>query len=479
MEASKDKKSRTVATEKQKLLRAIPQVDEVLQWFSADAEVPVFLVKQAVREELEGLRQNILAGEKIGKNDLVKKKLRGQIHKRLKKKLGPNFRRVINATGVVIHTNLGRSILPASAREALVEAGTRYSNLEFDLETGRRGSRYSLVEQLLCDLTDAEAGLVVNNNAAAVLLVLDTLAKGKEVIVSRGQLVEIGGSFRIPEVMAKSGAKLVEVGATNRTHRKDYEGAITEETSMLLKVHASNFKMVGFTKEVSAEELVELAANYKLLVMEDLGSGCLMDMSRYGLRKEPTVQETVKAGVDVVTFSGDKLLGGPQAGIIVGKKNIIDSIKKNQLNRALRIDKFTLAALETVLRLYYDQETAVAQIPTLSMLTAEPEMLNRRAKRLVRLIKKMLSDKCKVKVSVTGSRVGGGALPEEDLESRAVVLEPLDRTVNELEKSLRHSSLPIIGRIEEDRFILDMRTVGDDEISLIAKVLGQVFSEYK
>jgi len=479
MEASKDKKSRTVATEKQKLLRAIPQVDEVLQWFSVDAEVPVFLVKQAVREELEGLRQNILAGEKIGKNDLVKKKLRGQIHKRLKKKLGPNFRRVINATGVVIHTNLGRSILPASAREALVEAGTRYSNLEFDLETGRRGSRYSLVEQLLCDLTDAEAGLVVNNNAAAVLLVLDTLAKGKEVIVSRGQLVEIGGSFRIPEVMAKSGAKLVEVGATNRTHRKDYEGAITEETSMLLKVHASNFKMVGFTKEVSAEELVELAANYKLLVMEDLGSGCLMDMSRYGLRKEPTVQETLKAGVDVVTFSGDKLLGGPQAGIIVGKKNIIDSIKKNQLNRALRIDKFTLAALETVLRLYYDQETAVAQIPTLSMLTAEPEMLNRRAKRLVRLIKKMLSDKCKVKVSVTGSRVGGGALPEEDLESRAVVLEPLDRTVNELEKSLRHSSLPIIGRIEEDRFILDMRTVGDDEISLIAKVLGQVFSEYK
>jgi len=479
MEASKDKKSRTVATEKQKLLRAIPQVDEVLHWFSADAEVPVFLVKQAVREELEGLRQNILAGEKIGKNDLVKKKLRGQIHKRLKKKLGPNFRRVINATGVVIHTNLGRSILPASAREALVEAGTRYSNLEFDLETGRRGSRYSLVEQLLCDLTDAEAGLVVNNNAAAVLLVLDTLAKGKEVIVSRGQLVEIGGSFRIPEVMAKSGAKLVEVGATNRTHRKDYEGAITEETSMLLKVHASNFKMVGFTKEVSAEELVELAANYKLLVMEDLGSGCLMDMSRYGLRKEPTVQETLKAGVDVVTFSGDKLLGGPQAGIIVGKKNIIDSIKKNQLNRALRIDKFTLAALETVLRLYYDQETAVAQIPTLSMLTAEPEMLNRRAKRLVRLIKKMLSDKCKVKVSVTGSRVGGGALPEEDLESRAVVIEPLDRTVNELEKSLRHSSLPIIGRIEEDRFILDMRTVGDDEISLIAKVLGQVFSEYK
>jgi L-seryl-tRNA(Ser) seleniumtransferase len=475
MEASKDKKHKAAATDKQKLLRAIPQVDEVLQWLTSEAEAPIVLVKQAVREELERVRQNILAGKKTGKSDLTKKKLLEQIHMRLQKKLSPNFKRVINATGVVIHTNLGRSVLPADAREALVEAGTRYSNLEFDLETGKRGSRYSLVEQLLCDLTGAEAGLVVNNNAAAVLLVLDSLAKEKEVIVSRGQLVEIGGSFRIPEVMAKSGARLVEVGATNRTHLKDYESAISEETSMLLKVHASNFKMVGFTKEVSAEELVELAARYKLLVMEDLGSGCLIDMSRYGLRKEPTVQETVKAGVDVVTFSGDKLLGGPQAGIIVGKKQIIETIKKNQLNRALRIDKFTLAALETVLRMYYDQEAAVAKIPTLAMLTVEPETLNRRARRLVRAINKILTGKCKAEVSLTGSRVGGGALPEENLESRAVVLEPLDRTVNELEKSLRLSSLPVIGRIEEDRFILDMRTVGNDEIPLIANIVAQVF----
>jgi L-seryl-tRNA(Ser) seleniumtransferase len=365
--------------------------------------------------------------------------------------------------------------LPDSAREALVVAGTRYSNLEFDLATGKRGSRYSLVEQLLCDLTGAEAGLVVNNNAAAVLLVLDTLAKGREVIVSRGQLVEIGGSFRVPDVMAKSGAKLVEVGATNRTHLKDYEEAITEETAMLLKVHASNFKMVGFTKEVPAEELVELADRYKLLVMEDLGSGCLIDMSRYGLRKEPTVQEMVKAGVDVVTFSGDKLLGGPQAGLIVGKRNIIDCIKRNQLNRALRIDKFTLAALETVLRLYYDKDKAVSSIPTLSMLSATPAIIERRANSLARKAKKMLAGKCNMTVSITGSRVGGGALPEEDLESRAVVLEPLDRTVNELEKNLRRSPLPVIGRIEEDRFILDMRTVGDDEVPIIVNILAQVF----
>ena len=474
MEARKNKKGGTV-TAKQELLRAIPQVDEVLQWFSPETDGSMFLIKQSVREELESLRQSILAGKKRGKNDLAKKRLREQIHKRLQKKLGPNFKRVINATGVVIHTNLGRSILPDSAREALVVAGTRYSNLEFDLATGKRGSRYSLVEQLLCDLTGAEAGLVVNNNAAAVLLVLDTLAKGREVIVSRGQLVEIGGSFRVPDVMAKSGAKLVEVGATNRTHLKDYEGAITEETAMLLKVHASNFKMVGFTKEVPAEELVELAERYKLLVMEDLGSGCLIDMSRYGLRKEPTVQEMVKAGVDVVTFSGDKLLGGPQAGLIVGKRNIIECIKRNQLNRALRIDKFTLAALETVLRLYYDQDKAVSSIPTLSMLSAKPAIIERRAKSLARKAKKMLAGKCNMKVSITGSRVGGGALPEEDLESRAVVLEPLDRTVNELEKNLRHSRLPVIGRIEEDRFILDMRTVGDDEVPIIVNILAHVF----
>jgi L-seryl-tRNA(Ser) seleniumtransferase len=475
MEASRSKKNKAAAPAKQNLLRSIPQVDEVLQWLTDVTDGPMTLVKQSVREELELIRQKILSGEKVTKTALSRKKITAQVHKRLQANLEPNFKRVINATGVVIHTNLGRSILPFSAREALVQAGTRYSNLEFDLETGKRGSRYSLVEKLLCDLTGAEAALVVNNNAAAVLLTLDTFAKDKEVIVSRGQLVEIGGSFRIPDVMAKSGARLVEVGATNRTHLKDYEGAINHETSMLLKVHASNFKIVGFTKEVAAEELVELADKYDLLVMEDLGSGCLIDLSMYGLSKEPTVQETVKAGVDVVTFSGDKLLGGPQAGLIVGKRNIIDRIKANQLNRALRIDKFTLAALETVLRLYYDHETAVANIPTLAMLSASPDVMGRRANRLTRRIKKNLAGKCKISVMTTGSKVGGGALPDEDLESRAVVLEPLDRTVNELEKGLRTSTLPVIGRIEEDRFLLDIRTVGDDEIPLIANTLYKVF----
>jgi L-seryl-tRNA(Ser) seleniumtransferase len=475
MESSKNKKSRTSASNKQNLLRAIPQVDEVLQWMSAISNAPVQLLKQSIREELEILRQNILAGRKIKKTDFSRENLLVLIQKRVQNRMAPNFKRVINATGVVIHTNLGRSLLPQAARDVLVEAATRYSNLEFDLAAGRRGSRYSLVEQLLSDLTGAEAGLVVNNNAAAVLLVLDTLAKGKEVIVSRGQLVEIGGSFRIPEVMAKSGARLVEVGATNRTHLIDYEGAIREETAMLLKVHASNFKMIGFTKEVAAEELVSLAHRHDLLVMEDLGSGCLVDLSRYGLRREPTVQEIVKAGVDVVTFSGDKLLGGPQAGLIVGKYAIIDRIKKNQLNRALRIDKFTLASLETVLRLYYDLETAVANIPTLAMLTASPEIMRKRARGLVRIIKKNLSDKCSITVRETGSRVGGGALPEENLKSWAVVLEPHDRSVNDLERDLRLNSLPVIGRIEDNGYFLDMRTVADDEVPVIGHILLQVF----
>jgi L-seryl-tRNA(Ser) seleniumtransferase len=453
----------------------IPQVDEALGWLSKETDAPTVLVKQSVREVLEKLRQRILAGKKVIKTELSEKKLVPTVLTRLDQKLGPNFKRVINATGVVIHTNLGRSILPASASEALVQAATRYSNLEFDLTTGKRGSRYSLVEQLLCDLTGAEAALVVNNNAAAVLLVLETFAKGREVIASRGQLVEIGGSFRIPEVMAKSGARLVEVGATNRTHLKDYENGITKETAMLLKVHASNFEIVGFTKEVSVEELVELAGQRGLLVMEDLGSGCFIDLSRYGLRKEPTVQEVVKGGVDVVTFSGDKLLGGPQAGLIVGKRKIIDCIKKNQLNRALRIDKFTLAALESVLRLYFDHQTVLQAIPTLAMLTMPLDTIGRRAQRLSRRIKKNLESKCSVRVMATGSMVGGGALPTQALESRAVVLEPLDRSVNDLEKQLRGGAVPVIGRIEEDRYLLDMRTVANDEVVSLANTLLHVF----
>ena len=456
------------------LLRSIPKVDEFLGWVE-QIKAPVRLIKAAVREVLAAEREIILGGQSRRPEDLGREALLAKFSVRLKDKLTPNFRTVINGTGVIIHTNLGRSLLPPEAMQGLVKVGSRYSNLEFDLTTGKRGSRYALVEELLCELTGAEAGLVVNNNAAAVLLALDTLAKGREVVVSRGQLVEIGGSFRIPEVMEKSGAYLREVGATNRTHLRDYERAINEQTSLLLKVHTSNYRIIGFTSEVSLPELVELGRRHGLPVMEDLGSGSLVDLSRFGLEKEPTVPEVVKAGVDVVTFSGDKLLGGPQAGLILGTRDIIGRIKKNPLNRALRIDKFTLAGLEAILRLYCDEEKALSVIPTLAMMGMAPEVIGRRAARLKRRIGKALAGRCGVAVVAAASRVGGGAMPEQDLPSRAVALRPVSMKVTDLEKKLRQASMPVIGRIENEAYLLDMRTVADDEVPLLADVLLEVF----
>lgn len=475
MSAEMDDNGKSSTLGMNELLQSIPKVDDCLRWLSAVSDAPTVLVKNAVREILAEQRATILTGNKVAKSRLAKDAIVPLFLERIAAKLGPNLKTLINATGVVIHTNLGRSLLPLEAVDVLGRVGTRYSNLEFDLATGKRGSRYSLVEELLCELTGAEAALVVNNNAAAVLLVLDTLAKGREVIVSRGQLVEIGGSFRIPEVMEKSGAKLVEVGATNRTHLRDYLNAIRDETALFLKVHASNFKIIGFTSEVAPEELVELAGRYGLAVMEDLGSGSLLDLSRYGLGKEPTVSEVLKAGVDVVTFSGDKLLGGPQAGLILGKRDIVDQIKKNPLNRALRIDKFTLAALEVVLRMYFDEESARQQIPTLNMLTVEPRIIEKRARRLVRRLKKQLLSSCEMTLRKTESRVGGGALPEEPLASWSVVIKPYDISVNSMEEMLRATAVPVIGRIEEDCFLLDMRTVADDEVATLASMLLQVF----
>ncbi|MBU0730666.1 MAG: L-seryl-tRNA(Sec) selenium transferase [Proteobacteria bacterium] len=461
------------------LLRSIPKVDEFLQWVGNPPETPLLLIKKAVREVLDEKRRAILAGKPVKKIDLSRKALVPLFNKLLKQKLAPNFVKVINATGVVVHTNLGRSVLPDIAMESILRVGAGYSNLEYDLKTGKRGSRYSLVEELLCELTGAEAALVVNNNAAAVLLVLETMAAGREVIVSRGQLVEIGGSFRIPDVMAKSGARLVEVGATNRTHLKDYETAITGETALLLKVHTSNFKIIGFTREVDLAELVGLGGQHGIPVMEDLGSGCFVDLSRFGLDKEPTVQETVKAGVDVVTFSGDKLLGGPQAGIILGKKQVIERVKKNPMNRALRIDKFTLAALEAILRLYLDEQKALETIPTLAMLSMPLEKIQARARKLVEKIKKSVKSKCDVEIVETESRVGGGALPEQPLASCAVSLNPLKITINSLEKLFRKREIPVIGRVEEDRYLLDMRTVADKEVADLGTAICEVFGVAK
>lgn len=461
---------------KERLLRALPKVDECILLLKNDSQIdaPDRIIKSVVQESLS-LQRNIILGNSGDIKELLIEDWLTIFRKQIASRLKSNFRRVINGTGVVIHTNLGRSILSKSTTDCLAMAGGYYSNLEFNLEGGKRGSRYSLVEEIICDLTGAEAALVVNNNAAAVLIALDTLAKNREVIVSRGQLVEIGGSFRIPDVMARSGAVLKEVGATNRTHLHDYEQAITEETAMLLRVHASNFRIIGFTSEVSPVEMVRLAKEKGLITMEDLGSGSFVDFSKYGFPKEPTVQEVVKAGVDVVTFSGDKLLGGPQAGIIVGSRSVIDKIKKNPLNRALRIDKFTLASLENVLREYYDPASAMKNIPTLAMLTVPLEELKKRARKIERLLKKSIAVDCRVKRVATVSKVGGGALPEFTIESCAVELDPVNMRLSVFEKKLRSQPLPIIGRIENERFLLDVRTLQDQEISELVEIIVGLF----
>jgi L-seryl-tRNA(Ser) seleniumtransferase len=463
------------------LLRQIPKVDECLLAVLEDPgfeNIPVGLIKKAVRQTLDGIRQLILndKGREITPQFLFLPTVIESIKAEINRLHQPCFRQVINGTGVIIHTNLGRSVLPESTMQMLHHAGGRYSNLEFNLETGHRGSRYALVEDLLCELTGAEAALVVNNNAAAVLIVLETLARGREVIVSRGQLVEIGGSFRIPDVMARSGARLVEVGATNRTHLKDYQAAISEETGLLLKVHCSNYRIIGFTSEVSNEELVKLGRQHSLPVVEDLGSGCFVDLSPFGLEKEPTVQEVVSSGIDVVTFSGDKLLGGPQAGIILGRREIIDRIKTNPINRAMRIDKFTLAGLESILRFYRDPGTVFDNIPTLAMIAAPVEIVDRRAKRLARRLRKSIGEYCSIRVIDIMSRVGGGAMPEQNIASRGIALQPAGMSVSFLEKKLRSLDLPIITRIGEDQLLLDMRTIADDELALIDRGLLQVIS---
>jgi L-seryl-tRNA(Ser) seleniumtransferase len=458
------------------LLKALPKVDDCLADLRQQPELaaPAGVLKRVVQEVIAQEREKILRQDPACRLCSVEE-WRARFHLALQVKMRPNFRRVINGTGVVIHTNLGRSVLSPETTNSLALAGGYYSNLEFNLDSGKRGSRYSLVEDILCELTGAEAALVVNNNAAAVFLSLATLAEGREVIVSRGQLVEIGGSFRIPDIMARSGARLVEVGATNRTHLYDYERAITAETALLLRVHTSNFRMIGFTSAVAPEELVALARDRGLTTMEDLGSGCLVDLSPYGFPKEPTVQEVVGAGIDVVTFSGDKLLGGPQAGIIVGRAEAVARIKKNPLNRALRIDKFTLAGLESVLRQYYDPDLALATVPTLAMLTVPPAVLKKRALRLARQLRRRVAEGCRFTVVPTQSRVGGGALPEHGIASWAVVLAPQQRKLTALERGLRQLAVPIIGRIENEAFLLDVRTIQEREVPLLVELLADFF----
>ena len=390
----------------------------------------------------------------------------------------PNMRMVMNGTGTILHTNLGRAPISPEHMKRVAAIATGYSNLEYNLEAGRRGERYSHFEELLCKITGAEAAMAVNNNAASVMLILSSLAKGGEVIVSRGELVEIGGKFRIPDVMEQSGASLVEVGTTNKTHYDDYEDAITEETKALLKVHTSNYRIVGFTDTVGIDELIPLAKEHDLPVVEDLGSGVLIDLERYGLTHEPTVQESIAKGADVVCFSGDKLLGGPQAGIIIGKKKYIDMMKKNQLTRALRIDKFTAAALELVLQEYLSEEQAVQHIPVLRMITEPLDEVARRARSLARTIRST-DIPAKVDVVSCESQIGGGSLPMERIPSMAVAIRPKHESVAALEDQMRHLTVPMIPRTVNDTIMLDVRTVETEDFKLIAAELQELLGQEK
>jgi L-seryl-tRNA(Ser) seleniumtransferase len=463
-----------------RILRLLPSVDEVLRdgRISEMLEIhPRSVVLEAVRSVVDSERQDILAAGVAARQELLKEDYLDRIIENtaaeVQRLVRPRLRRVINATGVVLHTNLGRALLSERARDAVNTVAANYSNLELDLETGRRGSRYAALEHLLTSLTGAEDALVVNNNAAAVLLALSTVARGREVIVSRGQLVEIGGSFRIPEVMAQSGARLVEVGATNKTHPDDYRKAINEETAMLLHVHTSNYRIIGFTRETTVTELVEIGRERKLPVMSDLGSGFLLDLCRFGLPQEPTVQEVLGAGPDVVTFSGDKLLGGPQAGIIVGRHEYIEKMKKNPLTRAIRIDKMTVAALEATLREYQDEEKAIKEIPTLRMLTVSHEVLENRARALAELLENVIDyNKAVFKVEKGMSAVGGGAMPAAELPTSVVAVSPANMHPGELQAALRHGEPAVMSRVQDDRLIMDLRTINDTEFQLLAIALS-------
>lgn len=458
------------------LLKRIPKVDKILEWPGVRellARHPRPSVLAAVRDVLESVRAAARA-ETLGEAELAEAAVTARIERELVRLTAPSLRRVVNGTGVVIHTNLGRSPLAAEVRPHLDAIAFGYSNLEFDLDRGERGSRYAHVEELLCGLTGAEAALVVNNNAAAVLLALTALAAGREVVVSRGELVEIGGSFRIPDVMRQGGAILREVGTTNRTHPRDYRQAVTPETGLLLKVHSSNFAVVGFTAEVSPAELAAIGRECGVPVMADAGSGSLLDLSRFGICGEPTVQEFVAAGIDVITFSGDKLLGGPQAGIIVGRAAFITPLKKHPLLRALRIDKLTLAALEATLRIYRDERRARAEIPTLRMLTAPADELAARGKAILRRLRRTLPDVFRFALVAGISQVGGGAYPLLELPTTLVTVDADGISSQELEERLRQAPVPVIGRIHRGRFLLDCRTLLDDDLPLLADALRGV-----
>ena len=462
-----------------KYYRNIPKVDSLMENEKIKELTDITgrdLVLDCVRKATEDLRAFI--NNNPDNENLINEEIKNIINKivsEVRKLTDYNMKRVINGTGTILHTNLGRAVISKEAAERIKNIVTGYSNLEFDLDKGKRGSRYSHFENIICRITGAEAAIAVNNNAAAVLLILSSLAKDKDVIVSRGELVEIGGSFRVPDVMKQSGSNLVEVGTTNKTHLYDYETKISSETAALLKVHTSNYKIVGFTESVSIEELSALGKKYGIPVIEDIGSGVLVDLSSYGLTYEPTVQNSIKAGADIVCFSGDKLLGGPQAGIIAGKKQYIDKIKKHPLNRALRIDKFTAAVLESVFHEYIDEERAVNNIPVLYMINRNAEDIRICAEKLSNKLKEF-SDFLEINTEECLSQIGGGSLPLERIKSYSVSMKPKTMSCASFERKLRNSEIPVIGRVVNDTYYIDLRTILDDEDKIIYDGIKNIFN---
>lgn len=441
------------------LLRQIPAVDELLgreALRALEGRVGHRLVVDATRQVLQSLRGRISSGELSA---VSVEMLEQEIIAATQATVGRSLRPVINASGVILHTNLGRAPLARQAVEHLVETVTRYSNLEYDLERGERGKRDTHTDRLFAQLLGAERTLVVNNNAAAVFLALNTLAEGGEVIVSRGELIEIGGSFRIPDICSKSGAVLREVGTTNRTRLADYAAAINERTRLLLRVHPSNFRVVGFTERPTLDELVDLGRQHHLVVLEDLGSGCLLDFTPLGIRDEPPAGASVRAGVDVVTFSGDKMLGGPQAGILTGKREPLDKIRRNPLFRTLRVDKLTIAALEATIALYLRDD--LDAIPALRMMRIPQEEIASRAARLAERI--VAEPGCAVQIEDGESVIGGGSTPGQSLPTKLLAVTHTRYSAQDLEALLRRNSPPIIARIERDRLLLDLRTVFEDQ----------------
>ncbi|KPU44146.1 L-seryl-tRNA(Sec) selenium transferase [Oxobacter pfennigii] len=465
--------------DKKELLRIIPKVDELLNNKKIDELKELFprtLIVEGIREALDKIRERIL---NTPENEILElyinpDSIADDVANRVSKLNKRHLRRVINAAGVIIHTNLGRSILCDEALDAVLDAAGNYCNLEYDTAKGIRGSRYSHLDEIIKRITGAESSIAVNNNAAAVLLVLSTLCKDKEVIVSRGELVEIGGSFRIPEVMEQSGTRLIEVGSTNKTHLYDYKNAINENTGAILKVHTSNYRILGFTEEVSTKELSHLAKANNLPLINDIGSGSFIDFSKYGMEYEPTVKDAINNGADVVTFSGDKMLGGPQAGIITGSKKYIDLMKKNPLTRALRPDKMTIAALEATLRIYIEEDKAIENIPTLRMITEDKEKVKLKAQRLSRMIKSILSDRAKISIIEENSQIGGGSMPLQLLPTYALAINSLNISPEVLEERLRNADIPIIARLKNDSILMDLRTVRDEELTIIKDTINKV-----